>query len=36
MKFTAPAIDDIPARCKEKIAMSIDAPECAKIPASGG
>jgi hypothetical protein len=26
MKFTAPRIDDTPARCNEKIARSTDAP----------
>jgi hypothetical protein len=26
MKFTAPRIDDTPAKCKEKIAKSTDAP----------
>jgi len=27
MKFIAPRIDEIPAKCKEKIAKSIDPPE---------
>ena len=36
MKFTAPRIDDTPAKCKEKIARSTDAPACAIPLASGG
>jgi hypothetical protein len=36
MKLIAPAIDEIPARCKLKIAQSTPAPECAKTPLSGG
>lgn len=35
MKFTAPKIDDTPARCNEKIAMSTDDPAWA-IPAERG
>lgn len=36
MKFTAPNKDEIPARCKEKIAKSTDAPEWAMFLLSGG
>ena len=36
IKLIAPAIDEIPAKCKEKIAASTDAPECAKTPLNGG
>jgi hypothetical protein len=36
MKFTAPRIDDTPARCSEKIARSTDAPACAIPLARGG
>jgi hypothetical protein len=36
IKFTAPIIDAAPAKCKLKIAKSIEAPECAKEPLSGG
>jgi hypothetical protein len=32
----APNIEDIPAKCKLKIAKSTAPPECAKIPLSGG
>jgi len=32
----APAIEEIPARCNEKILASTAAPECAYIPESGG
>jgi hypothetical protein len=32
----APAIDETPAKCKEKIAQSTDAPEWAKTPLNGG
>jgi len=32
----APAIEETPARCNEKIATSTEAPECAKTPANGG
>jgi hypothetical protein len=35
IKFTAPRIEDTPARCKEKIARSTEAPACA-IPADRG
>lgn len=36
MKFTAPRIEDAPARCREKIARSTDGPACAMFLASGG
>ena len=36
MKFTAPRIDDAPARCREKIARSTDGPAWAIFDASGG
>jgi len=36
IKFIAPAIEDIPAKCKLKIAKSTDAPECAIGPDNGG
>lgn len=36
MKFTAPRIDDTPARCREKMAKSTDAPACAIPLARGG
>lgn len=36
IKFTAPRIDDTPARCSEKIVKSTDAPAWARLPASGG
>jgi len=36
IKFIAPAIDEIPARCKLNIAISIDDPECANTPEIGG
>ena len=36
MKFMAPNNDDIPDRCKLKIAKSTDAPECDWIPDKGG
>jgi len=36
IKFIAPAIDEIPAICKEKIPKSTAAPEWAEIPANGG
>jgi hypothetical protein len=35
IKFTAPKIEEIPAKCNEKIAKSTDAPVCA-IPAERG
>jgi hypothetical protein len=36
IKFTAPRIDDTPAKCKEKMARSTDAPSCAIPLARGG
>lgn len=36
IKFTAPKIEDAPARCKEKIAKSTDGPACAKFLDRGG
>lgn len=36
IKLTAPRIEDAPARCKEKIPRSTEAPACAILPESGG
>jgi hypothetical protein len=36
IKFTAPKIDETPAKCNEKIAKSTDAPACAIPLANGG
>jgi hypothetical protein len=36
IKLIAPKIDDIPAKCKEKIAKSTDAPLCPIILLKGG
>jgi hypothetical protein len=36
IKLIAPAIDDTPAKCNEKIPASTEAPECAKTPLNGG
>lgn len=36
IKLIAPKIEDTPARCKEKIVKSTDAPAWAKFPARGG
>lgn len=36
IKFTAPRIDEAPAKCKEKIAMSTDGPAWAIFLARGG
>jgi len=36
IKFTAPRIDLIPAKCREKIAKSTELPECAIFEDSGG
>lgn len=36
IKFMAPNNEEIPARCKLKIAKSTDAPEWACTPANGG
>ena len=36
MKLIAPRIEDAPARCREKMARSIDGPAWAKFPERGG
>jgi hypothetical protein len=36
IKFTAPKIEEIPAKCREKIAKSTEAPECAILLLKGG
>lgn len=36
IKFMAPIMDDAPAQCKLKIAISTDPPECVCGPAKGG
>lgn len=36
IKLIDPRIDEIPAKCREKIARSTDAPACARFPAKGG
>lgn len=36
MKLIAPRIDETPAKCKEKIVRSTEAPAWAKFPARGG
>ena len=36
MKFIAPKIDDIPDKCKLKIAKSTDPPEWEATPDNGG
>lgn len=36
MKLIAPKIDDTPAKWREKMVRSTDAPAWAKLPASGG
>ena len=36
MKFIAPSIDEIPAKCNEKMARSTDPPLWAWAPAKGG
>jgi hypothetical protein len=36
MKLIAPKIDDTPAKCREKIAKSTDAPLCVKFLDRGG
>ena len=36
IKLMAPKIDDTPAKWREKIVRSTDAPACARLPASGG
>lgn len=36
MKLIAPIIDEIPAKCREKMQRSTDGPECARFLAKGG
>lgn len=36
IKLIAPRIEDTPARCREKIARSTEAPAWARFPAKGG
>lgn len=36
IKLIAPRIEEIPAKCREKIVKSTDAPAWAKLPARGG
>jgi hypothetical protein len=36
MKFISPRMDDTPAKCREKMATSTDAPACAVPLARGG
>lgn len=36
IKFTAPRIDEAPAKWSEKIAISTEGPACARFPANGG
>jgi len=36
MKFTAPRIDEIPAKCREKMAISTEGPEWAMLEDRGG
>jgi hypothetical protein len=36
IKFTAPSSDEIPAKCKEKIAKSTEIPSCLRRLLSGG
>lgn len=36
IKLIAPKIEDTPARCREKIVRSTDAPAWARLPAKGG
>lgn len=36
IKLIAPRIDEIPAKCREKIVRSTDAPAWAKLPDKGG
>ena len=36
MKLIAPKSEDTPAKCKENIVRSTDAPECDCTPAKGG
>lgn len=36
IKLMAPRIEDTPARCREKMVRSTEAPACARFPARGG
>lgn len=36
MKLIDARMEEIPAKCKEKMVKSTEAPACAKLPASGG
>lgn len=36
MKLMAPRMEDTPARWREKIVRSTEAPACARFPARGG
>lgn len=36
IKLIAPRIDETPAKCKEKMVRSTDAPAWARLPARGG
>lgn len=36
IKLIAPRIEEIPAKCREKMVKSTDAPACARFPANGG
>lgn len=36
MKLIAPRIEEIPARCREKMARSTEAPAWVRFPAKGG
>lgn len=36
IKLMAPRMEETPARCREKIVRSTEAPACARFPASGG
>lgn len=36
IKLMEPRIEEIPARCREKIAKSTDPPACARLPDNGG
>lgn len=36
IKLMAPRMDDTPARWREKIVRSTEAPACARLPARGG
>lgn len=36
IKLMAPKIEETPARCREKMVKSTEAPACARFPARGG